>query len=345
MYMYTQGHSRIVSTGIHLPEERLSSKDILLEVDSKNRFGVPHDWLGRVMGIHERRIAPVNMSPSDMAATAARQALEIAGTNANDIDAIIYAGVVRDYLLEPATAHVVQDKLKASNAVVFDVTNACHGFMNGIHLMDTLIATGQVRRGLVVTGEIGSRYIYKAMDALKNKGDRETFLKLAGGLTLGDAGAAMIMGPKLGPDSGFMGLMLRSQGQYSGLCTCGTEGHDQVLETDMPSILHQGQRLLGEMYVEAMKKLKWTPENISKFVCHQVGSRGFKLHAEYAKIPVEIMPNTVSTLGNLVTATIPVNLHLLAQAHAVNRGEKVFISGVGSGISLSQAGLVWDQAA
>ena len=280
-----------------------------------------------------------------MAAMAARQAMELAGMKASDVDAIIYTGVVRDYLLEPATAHVVQDKLGASNAVVFDITNACHGFMNGIHLMDALIATGQVRRGLVVTGEIGSRYIRKAIDTLKNSGNRETFMKLAGGLTLGDAGAAMIMGPKLGPDSGFMGFMLHSQGQYSGLCTCGTEGHDQVLETDMPSILHQGQRLLGEMYVEVMKKLRWTPEKISKFVCHQVGSKGFKLHAEYAKVSVEIMPNTVGTLGNIVTATIPVNLHMLAREHAVNLGEKVFISGVGSGISLSQAGLVWDQAA
>ncbi len=345
MYMYTQGHSRIVSTGIHLPEERLSSKEILLEINSKIRFGVPHDWLGRVMGIRERRIAPANMAPSDMAAIAARQAMELAGVKPDEIDAIIYTGVVRDYLLEPATAHVVQDKLKVSNAVVFDVTNACHGFMNGIHLMDTLIATGQVRRGLVVTGEIGSRYIRKAIDTLKNRGDRDTFMKLAGGLTLGDAGAAMIMGPKLGPDSGFMGFMLHSQGQYSSLCTCGTEGHDQVLETDMPSILHQGQRLLGEMYVEAMKKLDWTPEDISKFVCHQVGSRGFKLHAEYAKVPIEIMPNTVSTLGNIVTATIPVNLHILASDRSVGYGEKIFISGVGSGISLSQAGLVWDKAA
>jgi len=345
MYMYTQGHSRIVSTGVQLPNERLSSKDILQQIDSKNRFDIPHDWLDRVMGIHERRIASATEMPSDLAAMAARQALELASLKPDQIDAIIYTGVVRDYLLEPATAHVVQDKLKITNAVVFDVTNACHGFMNGIHLMDALIATGQVRRGLVVTGEIGSRYIFKAIDVLKKSTDRDVFMKLAGGLTLGDAGAAMIMGPKLEPDTGFMGFMLRSQGQYSSLCTCGSEGHEQVLETDMPSILHAGQKLLGEMYTEAMKKLGWMPINISRFVCHQVGSRGFKLHSEYAKVPIDLMPNTVSSLGNIVTATIPVILHNLSCENKLDHGEKVFISGVGSGISLSQAGLVWNKAA
>ena len=75
------------------------------------------------------------------------------------------------------------------------------------------------------------------------------------------------------------------------------------------------------------------PNQISKFVCHQVGSKGFKLHAEYAKVPIKIMPDTVSTLGNIVTATIPVNLHKLMTEKMVSNGDKIFLSGVGSGIA------------
>lgn len=344
MYMYTQGHSRIVSAGIYLPEERVSSKQLLEKIDSKNRFDISYDWLDRIMGIHERRVAPMDMSPSDMAVRAAKEAIEMAGIMPTQIDAIIYAGVDRDYILEPATAHVVQDKIGAYNAIALDVTNACHGFMNGIHLMDALIATGQVRRGLIVTGERGYRYIEKAIGVLSQSTDRNVFFKLAGGLTLGDAGAALIVGPKLGPDSGFMGFMLQSQGQYSKLCTCGNNGSDSALETDMPAILAQGQRLLGEMYIQTMEKLGWIPNQISKFVCHQVGSKGFKLHAEYAKVPIKIMPDTVSTLGNIVTATIPVNLHKLMTEKMVSNGDKIFLSGVGSGIALSQVGLIWDAA-
>ena len=141
-------------------------------------------------------MTPEGVLPSDMAVTAACEAMERGGIRPEEIDAIIYAGLTRDYL-EPATAHLVQTKLGATNATVFDVTNACHGFMNGIHLMDALIATGQVRRGLVVTGEQGSLFTRKAIAELMTTTDRARLTTLAAGFTLGDAGAAMIMGPKI----------------------------------------------------------------------------------------------------------------------------------------------------
>ena len=144
--MYTQGHSRIVGIGIHTPEKCVSSREIMEHLDSENRFGVPTDWLDRVMGIKERRVSPEGSYPSDLAVAAAYDALEDAQLLPKEIDAIIYAGVVRDYI-EPATAHVLQERMGASNAIAFDVTNACLGFMNAIHLMDSLIATGQARRG------------------------------------------------------------------------------------------------------------------------------------------------------------------------------------------------------
>lgn len=344
MYMYTPGHSRIVGLGIFLPEERLTSEQLLDSVQSKDRFGIPNDWLARTMGVRERRVASPDMLPSDMAAIAAKEALGRAELRAGDIDAVIYAGVVRDYLLEPSTAHVVQDKLAAHNAVAFDVSNACHGFMNAIHIMDGLIATGQVRRGMIVTGEQGSRYTLKALAALKKTEDREMFTKLAGGLTLGDAGAAMIMGPKIEPETGFIGFMLQSQGKYSNLCTCGKRGGELLLETDMAEIIQHGIAMLGDMYDHFMAKLGWKPEEIAKFVHHQVGRKVFKHHARYARVSPDIMPDTVSALGNLITANIPLNLYQLQQYQSVGAGDKVFISGAGSGLAVSQAGLVWEAA-
>jgi len=342
MYMYTQGHSRLISTGIYIPEQRITSREIMEAIDSKNRFGISYDWLERTMGIQERRVAPEDMRPSDMATHAALEAMDLAGIKPSEIDAIIYAGVIRDYL-EPATAHIVQHKIKAYNAIAFDVTNACHGFVNGIHMMDALIATGQVRRGLIVTGEQGYRGTQKTIKVLEETHDHKEFIKLVGGLTLGDAGAAMIMGPKLGPDSGFMGFMLQSQGQFSDLCVCSTE-EEGLLKTDMAGIVAQGIKLLGDMYVKFMAKLKWSPQHIAKFVHHQVSLKVFTQHARYARVSLDIMPNTVSTMGNLVTATIPVNLYNIVKNKEIRNGEKVFIAGAGSGLSVSQAGLVWDAA-
>lgn len=345
MYMYTPGHSRIMGLGIYLPEKRVKSHDLLKEIDTERRFGIPVDWLDRVMGISERRAAPEEMQPSEMASRAAVDAIASAGVPASDIDAIIYAGVDRDFLLEPATAHVVQDKIAAHNAVCFDVTNACHGFMNGIHLMDALIATGQARRGLVVSGEQGSRYATKAVQALRQARRRDDFQRLVGGLTLGDAGAAIVLGPKNGPDSGFLGFMLQSQGRHSNLCTCGKRGAESPLETDMAAIIQQGIALLGGMYPHFLKKLGWTPSDIKHFVHHQVGTKVFKHHASYAQISPTIMPNTVTELGNLVTANIPVCLYQSMKNNMLRQGDRIFIAGAGSGLAISQAGLVWDALA
>lgn len=345
MYMYTQGHSRLISTGVYLPEERVSSRKIMEQFDCENRFGVSVHWLEKTMGIKERRVAPENMLPSEMAIIAARDALDRAQIAPTEIDVIIFAGVFRDHI-EPASAHRVQDKLGARNAVVFDVTNACHGFMNGIHLVDALIATGQVRRGLVVTGEQSSQAVRRAIEILRTTQDREVFKSLAGGLTLGDAGAAMILGPKLQPDTGFMGFMLRSQGEHSDLCTYGTRGNEAIpVQTDMPNIVKAHLQMHADMYKESLDRLRWKSEEIDKFVQHQVGVKAFKMHADYSGIPISLMSNTISTMGNLVTATIPVNLHELSNNHELKKGNKVFIAGAGSGLSISQAGLIWEAAA
>lgn len=344
MYMYTVGHSRIISTGVYIPEQRVTSRELLEEINSANRFGVSYDWLERTTGIRERRVAPTDILPSDMAAAAASEALERAGTSSLDIDVIIYAGVDRDYI-EPATAHLVQRKIGARNAVVFDVTNACHGFMNGMHLMDALIATGQARRGLIVTGEQAFRATQKAIEILKKSTDRNDFNRLAGGLTVGDAGAAAIMGPKLGPDTGIVGFMLSSQGQHADLCVCGTRGSEEVpLQTDMPGIVKQHIRMHADMFPYFLEKLGWRIEDVTKFVHHQVGVRAFKMHANYSRIPLTRMTNTVSTMGNLVSATIPLNLYKLSLNQELNGGEKLLLSGSGSGLSISQVGMIWDPA-
>ncbi len=343
MYLYTQGHCRLVSTGAYIPEQRVTSRELMDSIDSKSRFGLSPDWLERTMGVRERRVAPEHMLPSDMAAQAARQALESASLTAGELDVVIYTGIDRDYF-EPATAHIVQAKLGADRAAAFDVTNACHGFMNGVHLMDALIATGQVRRGLVVTGEQAFRATRKAVETLKATTDRDVFVKLCAGLTLGDAGAAVVLGPKLDPDSGFMGFMLQSQGRYFEVSTCGKRCRETPLEADLVNGNALVMQMLEAMYAESMVKFKWRPEQIAKYVHHQAGVKILKEAARYAHISPDIVVNLLPTLGNMATANIPVILDTLMRNREVRAGEKVFITGVGSGLVVSQTGLIWDAA-
>ncbi len=127
--MFTHGHSRIVGVGVYTPEKCVASSEIMEYLDSENRFGIATDWLEKVMGVRERRVSPDDWLPSDLAVPAATDALDDAELLPKDLDAIIYAGVVRDYI-EPATGHVVQEKLGADKVIAFDVSNACMGFMS-----------------------------------------------------------------------------------------------------------------------------------------------------------------------------------------------------------------------
>lgn len=343
MYVYTEGHSRIKSTGIYLPEERVTTQSLMRAIESESRFGVSEDWLQRVTGIKEKRVTPANILPSDMGVIAAKEAMERAKVTAREIDAIIYTGLTRDHI-EPATAHIVQAKLGASRATVFDITNACHGFMNGIHVMDALIGTGQVRNGLVVTGEQGSLFARRAIDTLKTTNEREQLASLAAGLTLGDAGAAMIMGPKAGHNFGFRGFMLQSQGQHASFCTAGGPLTDGPLLTDMPAIVGAAAELIKDMFDEFLRRrLKWSVKELTKCLIHQIGARAFQVHNAIG-VPMAIMPRTVDYLGNLITANIPVTIHQCVTNAEIRSGDKIYLSGTGSGISLSQAGLIWDAA-
>jgi 3-oxoacyl-[acyl-carrier-protein] synthase-3 len=314
--------------------------------DSKERFGIPYEWLERATGIRERRRASSDLKPSDMAAKAAKVALERAGVLASEIDVVIYAGMVRDHI-EPATAHLVQHKIGASSAIAMDISNACLGFMSGMHVMDSLIATGQARRGLVVTGEQGFRYTEKACRILKNAApdDRERFYDLAVGMTLGDAGAAVIMGPKIDPDRGIMGFMVRSEGQHHGLCYCGDVDTDGPLMTKISEIVTETAQMVAPMFHQLMgEHLKWEHSDLDWYIPHQVGMRTTKRHADELRLPLSIIPVTVDYLGNIISATIPVILDMLLNNNEILSGTKLYLAGSGSGISVSQAGIIWDAA-
>jgi len=341
--MYTQGHSRIIGVGSYTPEKCVTSREIMETLDSENRFGVSIDWLERVMGIKERRVSPDDWQPSHLAVAAAKEALENAKVLPKDIDAIIYAGVVRDYI-EPATAHVVQERLGAHNAVAFDITNACLGFMNAIHVMDSLIATGQARRGLIVTGEQGFRNTINAYKVLLQSHDEKIFMNLAAGLTLGDAGGALVMGPKIDPDTGIKGITVRSEGEHYRLCICGDRESETALETNMTAIVSETARLVKTMYVEFTQKLGWTSKDIDLYLPHQVGLKGLKIHMAITRIPEYKIPNSVEAMGNIISATIPYTLDLAQKRGLIKEGKKVYLSGTGSGICAGQAGLIWDAA-
>ena len=116
---------KITGTGSYLPEKVITNKYLESTIDTNA------DWIYENLGIKERRIAADNQATSDLASNAALNAIENAGLVVSDIDLIIVATATPDRLA-PSTAAIVQDKIKAYNAVAFDIAAVCSGFLYGM---------------------------------------------------------------------------------------------------------------------------------------------------------------------------------------------------------------------
>ena len=323
----------IESVASYKPGEVVKSSDLLEEINSEIKFGVSHNWIGERVGIFERRFSWEHR-PSDLAIIAANQALAESGTKPIDIDVVIYCGIDKDYE-EPSTAHNVQHAIGAANAHSFDVSNACHGFLNAIHIVDSLFKTGDIKHALVCTGEQPSKITKEALRKLNRPtATRDDFRKYLGGLTCGDAGAAMLLRYE-DTDRGFTKFNIKSLPEHAELCYYKktTNGIDGVMVMDKicKAFLTAHENLLDE-----------TIENtgfdkIDYLITHQVGKRPHERFAKMTNLPMIKVPATYPKRGNITSATIPTVLTELLKICNTTKHKNFLFFGVGSGITISQS--------
>ena len=238
MYQPIQNKTKIHSTGIHLPEQVVKSDDLFAEINSETQYGIRKNWMSEKMGIIERRVAPSGSSPSDLAIPAAQQALdEATQINPQDIDLVIFCGIERDQP-EPATAHVIQDKLGLNARHAFDMANACFGFIDSMQIATNYIRCGIVKYALIVTGEVPSKVMRAAIGSLKQGVDIKTARNMIGALSVGDAGGAVILGPTESEEkSGFTLFNTLSRSKHS---------HECIYKQDDQGKIISGQMLMGK---------------------------------------------------------------------------------------------------
>lgn len=338
--MFLNGHSHVLSVGIEHPRERVTSRSLMQEARLKENFGIADTYLERLTGILERRRAGDDLQPSDLAAAAARQALDRAGIGPREIQFIIYAGVTRDHCIEPSTAHNVQRKLGAAHAHAFDVSNACLGFMNGILSLDSFLGGG-ARYGLVVTGEKGSMFAKSAVRELRKARQGEQVNELLAGLTLGDVGAAVLLGRKQHPEHGFLGFEFASDGRHADLCWCGGQETIGAVYTNMPALLKEATELGESVYSSLIRTLNWSNSDLRWYIPHQIGKISFRIHTGITGVPASRMPNSYQRFGNLITGNIPVCLDSVDAGGELLEGDKIWMAGAGSGVCAGHAGLIW----
>ncbi len=329
---------KINSVGTFLPREIVRSVDLMTEIDSENRYDIPNNWLSDVMGIEERRVAPADAKPSDLAIPAAREAIELCeGLDPQDIDLIIFCGIERDQP-EPATAHTIQNALGLNADHAFDVANACFGFIDAMQIASNFIKCGVVKYALIVTGEVPSKVLRAAVSSLKSGVDIKTARNIIGALSVGDAGgAAIISATDVYDSSGFELFNINCHSSYVDKCMYkqsedgGFEGQ-MVMGKMAGAFIRYNHRLIDE----TLGKLGW--DKFDWMLTHQIGKKPFEKLSGLQGVRPSSMIKTFDKLGNITSATFPVNFKKLCEENAVTTGDRIGGCFGGSGIAIGQFG-------
>ena len=134
--------SRIIGIGSYLPENIVTNTDLTEFIDTSD------EWIRERSGICARRIS-TEEGTSALAVKAAKRAIEDAGIAPEEIEIIVLATSSPDRAF-PSAATDVQAAVGALNAVAFDITAACSGFIYGMHIVQGFIKSGIYKTGLVI---------------------------------------------------------------------------------------------------------------------------------------------------------------------------------------------------
>ena len=304
-------------------------------------LGLPMGQLQGLTGIKERRWWEQGFELSEGAARAARAALEQAGMEIDDIQALVYASVCRENS-EPATACAVADKLgvKKPETLIYDISNACLGVLNGILDLANRIELGQIRAGMVVACE-SAREINESMIAsmLSRPNDFEHFRLSVATLTGGSGAVAVIVtdGSIGAGKHALLGGAALSEAKHHKLCLWNRDS----MKTDASAVLKHGVALGQSTWQAFERELGWTAQGVDKVVCHQVGAAHKSAVLGALGIAVEKDFPAYEYLGNMGTVALPVAAALADERGFLMPGDKTAFLGIGSGLNCIMLGLQW----
>lgn len=332
----------VLGTGHYTPEETITSEQVeRLVNEASPDFTIPGGLVELLSGVQERRRAAPGTTSSDLAAEAGLAALRNADVDPMSIDLMIFAAASHD-VSEPATSAIVQDKIGCRDATFVDVKNACNSFVNGLDFAAAAIATGRARRVLVTSGEMLSPTVNYSIPAMTDLPRRFA------ALTIGDAGAAMVVAAGEDGERGLLPARFRSDGRHWRLSTVlfggtlmGTDTSKWYFEADSQELQKLALTHLPELLAKTMAELGWAAEDLAFVVPHQVSRAVIEGIAEAMDFPVDRCLITLDRFGNTAAASIPLALSLAAEQGRLTRGDRILLIGGAAGFAAAVLPLVW----
>jgi len=308
--------------------------------------------LEALTGIAERRWWEEGHRVSDGAIVAARRALAAADMPADQVEALIYGAVCREYY-EPATACRVASELAISpGAVVQDVSNACLGVLSGMVDIANRIELGQIRAGMVVACETSREINEVTIDQMKQNPTMDFFKRALAALTGGSGAVAVLLTDgslSRSKRRRLLGGAIQSAPRFHDLCRWGVERAESssrellrhFTSTDSPAILANGVQLGVETWRIFLQRLGWVKEQVDRVICHQVGGSHRDAILRTLGLALEKDFPTFPYLGNMGTVSLPLSAALAEDRHVLQPGDRVAFLGIGSGLNCMMLGLEW----
>ncbi len=340
----------IESVACELPPNVVTSDEVEQRLAPVyDRLKLPYGRLELMTGIRERRFWDPGTRPSDAAVLAGRKALEAAGVEAGEVGCLIHASVCRNFL-EPATASVVHHELGLPNeAVMFDLSNACLGVLNGMAVAATLIEAGQIHTALIVSGETAEGLHEATIERILSDENltRASFKTHFASLTIGSGAAAVLLTHADRSRTGhqFLGGAVRTDSRANELCREDTQTAPSetgpLMATDSEALLHAGIALAAQTWDATKAELGWTNDTPDHIFTHQVGAAHRRLLFQTLELDTAKDFPTVRTLGNTGSAALPTAFALGAEQKPLRAGDLVALLGIGSGLSSLMLGVRW----
>ena len=317
-------YSRIIGTGSCLPPRRLSNHDLAAMLAEKG-LETSDEWIVSRSGISARHFADEGVLSSDLAVTAAQNALQMAKLTPDDIDLIILATSTPDYLGGfPSTACVVQRKLGITNhCAALDVQAVCSGFVYAMSVADSFIKTGMHKRALVIGAEVFSRIL--------DFNDRTTCV------LFGDGAGAVVL--EASDQPGILASKLHADGRHTDiLCVPGHVNAGGVtgsafLTMDGQAVFKLAVSVLEQVANEALDAAGMQASQIDWLIPHQANIRIMQGTAKKLGLPPEKMVVTVDQHGNTSAASIPLAFDVAMRDGRIQPGQNVMFEGVGGGFT------------
>ncbi len=318
--------TKLIGTGSYLPELKLTNEMLESMVDTND------EWIQKRTGIAERRIAQ-NMATWELALEAGRRALEDAEISADTLDLIIVGTVTPDYFT-PSVACMVQGKLGAVNAMAFDLSAACSGFVYCLEVADSFAKAGKAKNILIICAETLSRIVdYK---------DRSTCVIFGDG-----AGAAVLKASK--EEDGILSTYMRADGRLGEclkvralpvedpLAEPRHAHEDRFLNMAGSEVFRFTAAAVPEAIDAVLERANMAAKRIDWFVLHQANVRILNMiTTRYGLDPDRVYVN-IDHFGNTSGASVPLCLDEMKKNGQLQPGQCIVVCGFGGGLTYGAA--------